>query len=230
MDEIIFIEELKKINIKISDYQLKQLNIYYNLLKEWNQKINLTKIIKKEDVYLKHFYDSLTLTNIYKFEQCQNLCDVGTGAGFPGIVLKIIFPHLKVTLIESIKKKIFFLTDLIKKLKLNDVEIINKRVEEYGKNNREKYDLVVVRALANFNIICELCLPLVKEKGYFIAMKSQEKIKKDIPNKLGGKIIEIKELFLPYEKSLRKLIKIKKIIKTNKKYPRPFSQIKNKPL
>ena len=165
-----FINALKELNISVTPLQLEKLDIYYNLLIEENKKYNLTAITNKEDVYLKHFYDSLTLTKIITLSN-QHICDIGTGAGFPGIVLKIIFPDLKVTLLDSTEKKCKFLKLIISKLNLNNIDVINERAEIYSKTTREKYDIVTSRAVAPLKHLLEYSIPLVKVNGYYIAMK-----------------------------------------------------------
>ena len=226
-----FIEELSKLGIKLTTVQEEQLEKYYELLIEWNKKINLTRIEAKEDVYLKHFYDSITLCKAIDLKKNISLCDIGTGAGFPGIVLKIVFPTLSVTLIDSLLKRINFLNTVINELKLNDIVAIHTRGEEFARNNREKYDIVTSRAVANLNILSEICIPLCKIDGYFIPMKAncEEEIKnsKDILNKLEANIIKIIEFSLPKENSHRTLIIIKKDKKTNIKYPRDYKIIKS---
>ncbi len=229
-----FIQELKKLNIIINNHQLEQLEEYYNLLIEWNKVMNLTGITKQEEVYLKHFYDSLTILKVIDLNTVENLCDVGTGAGFPGIVLKILFPNLKITLIDSLNKRINFLNEVITKLNLKNIEAIHCRIEEYGIKNREKYDIVVARAVAQLNILLEYCIPIVKINGYFIAMKgnSEEEINnsQQALNKLNSNI-EIWEIFkLPIENSIRTILKIKKNKITDKKFPRKYSEIKKHPL
>lgn len=229
-----FIKELKKINIEITDIQLKQLNKYYELLVEYNKVMNLTGITEKDQVYLKHFYDSLTLTKVIDPTKEETLCDVGTGAGFPGLVIKILFPNLKVTLVDSLNKRIEFLKTVIKELELKDIEAIHARAEEYAQTNREKYDIVTSRAVAPLNILLEYNIPLLKENKYFIAYKgiiSQEIIESEHALKeLNAKVEKIEEFILPIEKSNRTLILIKKEQKTNKKYPRKNADIKKKPL
>jgi len=229
-----FIEELKKINIDINELQLQQLNRYYELLVEWNEKINLTAIIEKKDVYLKHFYDSLTITKIIDLNKEENLCDVGTGAGFPGIVLKILFPNLKVTLIDALDKRIKFLNIIIEELDLKNIETIHARSEEYGVKNREMYDVVTARAVANLPVLLEYCVPLVKKEKYFIPLKaniSQEIINSQNAIKELSVVEENRiEFLLPIEESQRCIIKFKKISNTNKKYPRKNAEIKKKPL
>ncbi len=229
-----FIEEVKKINIDITEKQLFQLEKYYNLLIEENEKINLTSITKKEDVYLKHYYDSLTLNKIINLKNVEKMCDIGTGAGFPGIVIKILFPNIKVTLVDSLNKRIEFLKKVINELELQNIEAIHSRIEEYGIKNREKFDLVTARAVASLNILLEYSIPLVKEKGYFVAMKSNvdEELKninyamKELSTSIDDKI----EFTLPIEERKRTLIKFLKEKETNKKYPRKYSIIKQRPL
>lgn len=228
-----FIEELKKINININSLALEKLERYYEILIEENKKINLTGITLKEDVYLKHFYDSLTLYKITDLDN-KKLCDIGSGAGFPGIVLKIIFPTLNVTLIDSLEKRCKFLNLIIDKLDLENVKVINDRAENYSSKIREEYDIVTARAVSNLKELLEISMPLVKVNGYFIGMKSN--IENEINNidnclkELDSSIEEVREFTLPIEKSIRTLIKIKKYKKTNKKYPRNYSIIKKKPL
>lgn len=229
-----FISELKKINIEITDIQLEQLNKYYELLVEYNKVMNLTGIIELEQVYLKHFYDSLTLTKVIDPTKEESLCDVGTGAGFPGLVIKILFPNLKVTLVDSLNKRIEFLKTVIKELNLKDIEAIHARVEEFAQLNREKYDIVTSRAVAPLNILLEYNIPLLKENKHFIAYKgiiSQEIINSEHALKeLNAKVEKIEEFLLPIEQSNRTIISIKKEKKTNKKYPRKNADIKKKPL
>jgi len=234
MNQNKFIEELKKLSIYITEKQLSQLEKYYELLIEWNEKMNLTGIVEKEEVYLKHFYDSLTISKIINLNEVESLCDIGTGAGFPGLVLKIIFPNLKITLIDSLNKRIQFLNEVIEKLELTKIETIHCRIEEYGINNKEKYDVVTARAVAPLNILLEYAIPIVKVKGNFIAMKAniEEELEtsKNAINKLNCKIIGLEKFLLPLENSNRTLIKIEKQDKTNKIFPRKYNEIKKKPL
>jgi len=229
-----FKEELEKLNINLTNQMEEQLEKYYSMLIEYNKIMNLTGITEKESVYLKHYYDSLTLNKIIDLNKIDTLCDVGTGAGFPGIVIKIVFPHIKITLIDSLNKRIQFLNQVIKELGLKDIEAIHARIEEYGIKNREKYDLVTARAVAPLNILLEYSIPLVKVDKYFIAMKSNidEEIKNinHISKELDIKEEKVVEFLLPYENSKRTLLCYKKMNKTNKKYPRKYSVIKQKPL
>ena len=230
MNKEVFIEELKKIGININEDQLNKLETYYNFLIEYNKNVNLTRIVDKEEVYLKHFYDSLTLIKVIDLNQELSLCDVGTGAGFPGMVLAIVFPNLSVTLVDSLQKRIIFLEKLINKLGIKNVKTVHARIEDYAKDNREKYDIVTSRAVANLRVLSEISIPLVKVGGYFIPMKAniEEELKEaeNIIKKLDCTISMVKEFNLPIEKSIRNIIKIKKHVITNKKYPRRFDLIK----
>ena len=225
-----FFEELKKLGINLTNDQIDKLARFYQLLVTWNEKINLTTIIKEEEVYLKHFYDSLTLIKVVDLRQPLTILDVGTGAGFPGIVLKIVFPNLKITLLDSLTKRINYLNEIIKELDLHDIETVCSRCEEYTKINREKYDLVVARAVSHLKILSEMIIPTVKVNGYFIAMKANlnDELEKIIPmlKKLNSELKEIKEFSLPIENSKRTLVVIKKNAKTALLYPRKYSEIK----
>ncbi len=225
-----FFEELKKLGINLTNDQIDKLARFYQLLVTWNEKINLTTIIKEEEVYLRHFYDSLTLIKVVDLRQPLTVLDVGTGAGFPGIVLKIVFPNLKITLLDSLTKRINYLNEIIKELDLHDIETVCSRCEEYTKINREKYDLVVARAVSHLKILSEMIIPTVKVNGYFIAMKANlnDELEKTIPmlKKLNSELKEIKEFSLPIENSKRTLVVIKKNAKTALFYPRKYSEIK----
>lgn len=231
MNKELFIKKVKELNIEIDEKKLEQLNIYMNLLQTENKKHNLTAITKEEDIYLKHFYDSLTITKIIKLDK-QKLCDLGTGAGFPGLVLKIVFPKLDVTLIEATNKKCEFLKLVINELKLEKIKVINTRAEIYAKDNREVFDIVTARAVAPLKHLLEYAIPLVKVKGFFVPLKSN--IEKEIENidnyyeKLEIKQINKIEFFLPIEVSKRTLIMYEKLKETNPIYPRNYNKIKEK--
>ncbi len=234
MNESEFINFVKEMNIELNTQMITNLKKYYETLIEWNEKINLTRIIEKDQVYLKHFYDSLTLRKVYDLTQNLTLCDIGTGAGFPGLVLKIVFPNLKVTLVDSLNKRTKFLDIVVQKLKLDQVFIITARAEEFAKKNRESFDIVTTRAVSNIGIMSEICTPLLKKQGYFFVMKGF--FEEDIPKlektlkKLGCKLEKIEKFELPIENSKRSILKIKKINPTPPKYPRNFSQIKKNSL
>ena len=228
-----FVEELLKLNIEISDIQLKKLEKYYEILERENKLYNLTSITEKESVFLKHFYDSLTIVKIIDLNN-ESLCDLGTGAGFPGMVLKIIFPNLKVTLIDATLKKCNFLEKVIKELKLENIKVINARVEEYAKIEREKYDIVTARAVAPLKHLLEYGVPLLKVNGTFVAMKGNinEELNgiENYENKLKIKQNKRIDFQLPIENSNRTLISFIKLEVTNNKYPRKYTEIKKKSL
>ena len=204
-----FNEELKKLNITLSAYQLDKLEKFYKLLVEWNNKINLTRIIEKEDVYLKHFYDSLTIVKVIDLNKVETLCDVGTGAGFPGIVLKIFYPHLKITLVDSLQKRVNYLNEIIKELELNDIKAIHVRGEDY----KEKFDVVTSRAVANIEKLTTYTIHLLNKKGVLIALKGNidEELTNEVRNKLSKKykIVKIEKFLLPIENSNRSIVVMK---------------------
>ncbi len=228
-----FIEELLKLHIEISDIQLKKLEKYYEILERENKLYNLTSITEKESVFLKHFYDSLTIVKIIDLNE-GTLCDLGTGAGFPGMVLKIMFPNLKVTLIDATLKKCNFLEKVIKELNLENIKVINARVEEYAKIEREKYDIVTARAVAPLKHLLEYGVPLLKVNGTFVAMKGNinEELNgiENYENKLKIKQNKRIDFQLPIENSNRTLISFIKLEVTNNKYPRKYTEIKKKSL
>lgn len=231
MNQSEFIEELKKLEIYPTYVQLQQLEKYYEMLIEYNKKMNLTAITDKEDVYLKHFYDSLTITKIIDLNKENTLCDLGSGAGFPGLVLKIFYPHLSITLVDSLEKRIKFLKEVIKELNLHFIEAVHDRIEEYSVKNIEEYDVVTARAVTNLSALLEMGSPLTKINKYFIAMKGN--FNEEYKNAL--KELKLKEessieFDLPKEEGHRTLIKIVKKEKTPSKYPRKYSEIKKKQL
>lgn len=229
-----FLKELKKINIELNKEQENKLDIYASFLLEYNEHTNLTAIKTLEGTYLKHFYDSLTLIKAYDLTKEINVLDIGTGAGFPGLVLKIVYPNLNITLLDSNNKKTKFLSECIEKLNLENVTVINKRAEEFAKENKEKFDLVTSRAVAHLRVLTELSLPFLKKNGYFIPMKSDyikelEESKKTI-EVLGGKLENVINFKLPLEDSNRNILIIKKIDETPKIYPRTYDRIIKKPI
>ena len=234
MNETEFINELKKIDIILTHNQINKFKIYYEYLIEYNKHTNLTSITTKEDVYLKHFYDSCLLTKTIDFNNINTMLDIGCGAGFPGIVIKILFPNIKLTLLDSNNKKTKFCESLSTLLELDNVEIVNKRAEEYIIEKREYFDIVSARAVKNLPVLIELSIPYVKQNGYFIAMKSdyEEELNnsKNGIKVLGAEYIKTININLPNNTGIRNFILIKKINKTNPKYPRNYSQIIKKPL
>ncbi|MCF7925162.1 MAG: 16S rRNA (guanine(527)-N(7))-methyltransferase RsmG [Candidatus Izimaplasma sp.] len=224
-----FIDKLKELGFVLSKEQLAQFDSYYNLLVEWNEKMNLTAIIDRNDVYMKHFYDSIMMSQIVTLNQ-QSLLDVGSGAGFPSIPLKILFPQLNVTIIDALNKRITFLNALCDRLNI-DVRLIHGRAEEF--KEREQFDLVTARAVASLPMLSELCIPFVKENGYFIVLKGPNYETELSQSKTALKILGVKEdQQFNYQLLgvLHVLVRFKKIKKTPIKYPRRFKQIKSNPL
>lgn len=219
-------KKLSEHGIELSETQKEQFQTYYQLLVEWNEKMNLTSITEEHDVYLKHFYDSITPSFYYDFDGELSICDVGAGAGFPSIPLKIVFPELKVTIVDSLNKRIQFLNHLAAELGLQDVSFVHDRAESYGKGAyRESYDIVTARAVARLTVLSELCLPLVKKGGQFIALKSskgEEELQEAnfAINILGGNVKETFSFELPEDAGERQMIVIDKRRQTSKKYPR----------
>ncbi|RBP05001.1 16S rRNA (guanine(527)-N(7))-methyltransferase RsmG [Rossellomorea aquimaris] len=218
---------LEEKGISLSPEQLNQFERYYELLVEWNEKMNLTAITEKEDVYLKHFYDSISAAFYVDLTEVTTLCDVGAGAGFPSIPLKICFPHLHISIVDSLNKRITFLNHLSDELGLDHTNFYHDRAETFGKNkaHREKYDMVTARAVARMSVLSELCLPLVKKGGLFVAMKASN-VKEELSNAkkaigmLGGQTDKMYSFVLPEEESERNIVKIDKVKETPNKYPR----------
>lgn len=229
-----FNQLLKEIDITLSERQLEQFAIYFEFLVEYNNYVNLTAITEEEDVYIKHFYDSILVGNVFDLKNVETICDVGSGAGFPSIPLKIVYPNLKVTIVDGLDKRITFLKKLVEKLGLDNVNLVHGRAEEYARLHRESFDVVTARAVARANILNELCIPLVKVGGHFISMKgknAEEEINEGNSLKiLNSKIVKKNEYFLPKEESKRVLILIEHFEKCPSKYPRAFASIKKNPL
>ncbi|HHX0180747.1 TPA: 16S rRNA (guanine(527)-N(7))-methyltransferase RsmG [Staphylococcus aureus] len=219
-------EQLKEHSIELTETQKQQFQTYYRLLVEWNEKMNLTSITDEHDVYLKHFYDSIAPIFYFDFNQPISICDVGAGAGFPSIPLKIMFPQLKVTIVDSLNKRIQFLNHLASELQLQHVSFIHDRAETFGKGvYRESYDVVTARAVARLSVLSELCLPLVKKGGQFVALKSskgEEELEeaKFAISVLGGNVTETHTFELPEDAGERQMFIIDKKRQTPKKYPR----------
>ena len=233
MNQNKFVEEVEKLGIEINDRKLEQLKKYYELLIEYNKVMNLTGITEEKDVYLKHFYDSLTIYKIIDLTKENNLCDLGSGAGFPGIVIKIFFPNLNIVLVDSLNKRIIFLNKVIEELGLKNIAAIHSRIEDYSQNHKEEFDVVTARAVAPLNILLELGINLVKVGKYFIAMKGNienEPSYDNAMNKLNCSLENIVKFKLPIEESNRSLIKIEKNQPTQKLFPRKYNDIKKKPL
>lgn len=227
-----FLKDLRELNIALTEEQLEQFMTYYELLKEWNQFMNLTAITEYEEVLKKHFIDSLSLVKACQFDMSDSdkpfsVIDIGTGAGFPGIPLKIAFPYLRVTLLDSLQKRVNFLREVIEKLSLKEIDVFHGRAEDFAKKEafREQYDLCVSRAVANLSTLSEYCLPYVKVKGKFISYKSEKLIEelkssKNAISILGGKIERQVEFMIPDTDIYRNLLVIFKQKKTPAGYPR----------
>lgn len=230
------IDATSDFNIKLTETQLEQFEMYFNLLVEWNKKINLTAITDAQGVAVKHFADSLEFFNYIDVPQGASIIDVGTGAGFPGIVLKIARPDIKLTLLDSLNKRLVFLQDVLNKTGL-EAKLIHSRAEDSAQKPeyREKFDFVVSRAVAQLNVLSEFCLGYVKKGGRFVALKgpnADEEISnaKNALKILGGKVINKYEFNLPRDGGSRNILEIKKVNTTPQKYPRNSGKIKASPL
>ena len=237
MEENKLIEDLIKkasiANISISEEQAKCFVEYMKMLLEWNEKINLTAIVEHQEIILKHFIDSLTILPYINEE--ETILDIGTGAGFPGVPLKILRESNKITLLDSLNKRIMFLNEVIQNLKLKNISAVHGRAEDFSKENREGYDVVVSRAVARLNVLLEYMLPLTKVGGKVICMKSLEaedelKEAKKAIQVLGGELEKIEEIKLPESDITRKIIIIKKVKNTPKQYPRKAGTPAKKPI
>lgn len=225
------------LGITLNDQQISQFVQYYELLVEWNGFMNLTAITEFDEVCTKHFIDSISLCKVIDCHKEYSVIDVGTGAGFPGVPLKIVFPSLKITLLDSLGKRVKFLNEVIEKLGLENIKAIHGRAEDFAKPDllREKFDICVSRAVANLSTLSEYCLPYVKVDGFFVSYKS-EKITEEMKAAdhaiaiLGGEIYEQKEFTLPFTNIYRNLFVIKKVMNTPKKYPRKAGLPSKQPL
>jgi 16S rRNA (guanine527-N7)-methyltransferase len=225
---------LQLLNYDLSQEHLEKFDKYFDFLIEYNKVTNLTRITEKTEVYYKHFYDSIALINTIDFNTVDSLCDMGSGAGFPGIPIKILYPNIKLTIIDSLGKRIKFLEQLISKLDIKNIDIINDRIEVFGKNNQLKYDLVTARALGSMQLIVEMALPMTKLNGSFIAFKStryEEELQQsqNAIQLLGGEYLKTHEIELPNNHGFRSYVIIKKV-KHTKGFPRQYAQMIKKPL
>ncbi len=228
MNKETFIEEITKLNITYTSEMLDKLERYYELLKDYNEHTNLTRIIEKEDVYLKHFYDSLTIAKVIDLNTVTNLLDIGSGAGFPGIVLKIFYPSLEVTCLDSNNKKTKFLNYVSNGIG-SKVTVVNDRAENYLKKNINKFDAVTARAVANLRVLTELCVPFVKKDGSFIAMKgtlTEELKEAENTIKLLNLTVDKKEKFnLINDSGERNIVRFIKTKESNLENVRPYDKI-----
>lgn len=227
----------KELSLTFSERQIKQFEDYYRILIEWNHVMNLTAITEYEEVVEKHFIDSLSIINAVDFSEIFNIIDIGTGAGFPGIPLKIAFPDINITLLDSLNKRVKFLNEVIEQLGLNNINAIHGRAEDFAKQKeyREQYDLCVSRAVANLSTLSEYCLPYVKINGLFIPYKSGDidvELEKSqhAVSILGGVVSDVIRFQLPGTDIGRSFVKIKKIKSTGKKYPRKAGLPSKEPL
>lgn len=225
----------EKVGIELSELQKEQYRKYYDLVVEWNQKINLTAITEEDEFYTKHFFDSISLAFYKDYSNIESICDVGSGAGFPSIPLKILYPNLKVTIVDSLNKRIKFLNLVKDELGLTECNFVHARAEEFGQNKeyRESFEIVTARAVARLNVLAELCLPLVKKDGYFLSLKAQkaEEETKEAINAiklLGGKLEQ--DLEFDIEGEERHILEIRKTKETPNKYPRKAGTPNKKPL
>lgn len=225
----------KEVNIELDEQADARFHTYLSLLLEWNEKMNLTAITEPELVAIRHFADSITLLHAVPLTGNEKIIDVGTGAGFPGVPLKILFPQIQLTLLDSLNKRLIFLTELLKGLDLQ-AQIVHARAEEGGRmpQHREQYDIATARAVASLNLLAEYCLPFVKVGGYFAAMKGPDvehelKEAEHAISLLGGKVADVKSFTLP-DGSGRSVVLVHKTAKTSDNYPRHGSKIAKKPL
>jgi 16S rRNA (guanine527-N7)-methyltransferase len=229
-----FVSEVSKFNITLTKEMEEKFNEYFSYLVSYNEHTNLTAITEHDEVFIKHFLDSMLLNQSFDLTN-KTLCDVGAGAGFPSVPNAIINPNVKVDIVDSLNKRIIFLNELIKRIDITNVTANHARAEEWAEKHRESYDVVSARAVSKLSVLSELCLPLVKVGGTFVAMKSKgyeeelAEARKAIAT-LGGEVLEIKQFFLPFDFGERDIIIIKKVKETPKKYPRPFAKIKEKPI
>lgn len=233
----LLISGAKELDIQLSETQVEQFMKYKTLLQEWNKKMNLTAITEDREVITKHFLDCMTINKALNMSEQKTVIDIGTGAGFPGLVIKIAFPHLKVTLVDALKKRLTFLETVINELGLTDIECVHSRAEDLGKNKqyREGFDICASRAVANLAVLSEYTLPFVKVDGYLIALKGQ-KLDEELEQGqkaikiLGGQLEEVVHTGVPFTDLDHKIAKIKKVKSTDTKYPRKAGEPTKAPL
>lgn len=235
--EELLVKGAKELGLEIKDREVEQFFKYKDILLDWNQRMNLTAITEDREVVIKHFLDSISCIKMDQLKGGGRIIDVGTGAGFPGIPLKIIFPQLKLTLLDSLQKRINFLKEVCDELELKDVDFIHGRAEDYGrdKDHREKYDYAVARAVAPLNVLVEYCLPFVKKEGYFICQKGRSLDEEIVDAKkaikvMGGKIVDKKAINLPFSDIIHNILVIEKTRETSTKYPRKAGKPSKNPI
>lgn len=231
MEKLLY-ESCKQMNILLEQKQINQFMKYKQLLLQWNQKMNLTAITEERDVILKHFVDCVSVVNYINLQHCHTVIDVGTGAGFPGIPLKIVCPSIHITLLDSLQKRIYFLEEVIQELLLDSVECVHSRAEDGGKSKkyREQYDCCVSRAVANLSALLEYGLPFVKVGGVFIALKGKEAAKEVEQSQkamqvLGGELSDMIDVTIPNTDLNHKIVIVKKVKQTPMKYPRKAGKV-----
>lgn len=233
----LLLDGAKQLGIELTDRQVEQFMRYKELLQEWNEKMNLTAITEDREVMTKHFLDCMTINNALDMAKQKTVIDIGTGAGFPGLVIKIAFPHLKVTLVDALKKRLTFLEEVIKELELEDIVCVHSRAEDLGKNKsyREGFDICASRAVANLAVLSEYTLPFVKINGYLIALKGQKLDEELVQGEkavaiLGGELEVVVDATVPFTDLNHKIAKIKKVRQTASKYPRKAGEPTKAPL
>jgi 16S rRNA (guanine527-N7)-methyltransferase len=233
----LLIKASDELGINLNETQINQFLLYKKLLLEWNEKINLTAIIDENEIILKHFVDCLSIGAVYNIAPNTRIIDVGTGAGFPGVPIKIAYPEVNMTLLDSLNKRITFLDELSLQLGLENVNLVHARAEDGGQNKlyREKYDLCASRAVANLAVLAEYCLPFVAVTGHFVALKGpdvEEELNesKVAIKKLGGEIIDVKKVKIPYSDINHSIVIIRKIRQTPSQYPRKAGKVSKEPI
>lgn len=234
-----FYQDLAELNLSLTEGQVQKFVRYYEILMEWNKKMNLTAIVEFEEVLKKHFIDSLSVLSLKEIhlEGRCSLADIGTGAGFPGIPLKILYEDMEVLLLDSLRKRTGFLNEVISELGLKSIQVVHGRAEEVSRDSayRESFDVVVSRAVADLPVLLEYCMPFVKQGGYFVAYKSLE-IEDELARSgravdlLGGKVQECNRFFLPHSEIGRTLISVRRVKPCPHQYPRNYGMMKKHPL
>lgn len=229
------INSAQELSIEINDAMTEQFFMYKDMLLEWNEKINLTTIVEDREIILKHFIDSISVLKAVDISENTSVVDIGSGAGFPGVPIKIVCPSCKVTLVDSLNKRIKFLQEVVLKLNLQHITCVHSRAEDFAKDHRESFDVCTSRAVADLAILSEFCLPLVKIGGYFAALKGKDinteiSTSKKAINVLGGEIVDVKKIEIPNSDIIHSIVVIKKLRQTSLKYPRKAGFINKNPI